>query len=54
MAKSLCHLLMYVNQALDADFNVTNTSFNAIRENEILANVSGFTVGAYKMFKVTN
>ena len=46
--KSHCHLLMYVNQVIDSDFNATNTSFNAICENKIPANVSGFTVGAYK------
>ena len=50
--KSLCHLLMYVNLALEADSNVTNTSFNAFCENKILTIFSGFTVGAYKMFTV--
>ena len=29
-------------------FNVANMSFDAIRENEILANISGFTVSSAK------
>ena len=39
MAKSLCRLLIYVNHALVANFNVANMSFNAIRENKILAKI---------------
>ena len=35
---------MEVNHALVANFNVANMSFNAIRENKVLAKVSGFTV----------
>ena len=49
MAKLLCLLLMYVNQALVANFNVTNTSFNAIRENKILAKTSEFTVDSLNL-----
>ena len=37
-------LLMVVNRALVADFNVTNMSFNAIRENKILAKIPEFRV----------
>ena len=44
MPKSLCRLPIYVNHALVANFGVTNMSFNAIRENKILAKISGFTV----------
>ena len=45
MAKSLSRLLIQVNHALVARiFSVANMSFNAIRENEILAKVSRFTV----------
>ena len=44
MVKSLCRLLIYVNHALVANFNVANMSFNAIRENKILAKISEFTV----------
>ena len=44
MAKPICRLLMYVNHALVAIFNAANMSFNAIRENKILAKVSKFTV----------
>ena len=44
MVNSLCLLLIQVNHALIADFNVTNMSFNAIRENKILAKISEFTV----------
>ena len=40
MPKSLCHLLIYVKHALVANF----LSFNVIRENKILAKISGFTV----------
>ena len=35
MAKSLCSLLIYVNHAMVANFNVANISFKAIRENFI-------------------
>ena len=44
MEKSLCHLLMEVNHALVAVFNVTNMSFNAICENKIVTKISEFTV----------
>ena len=44
MPKSLCRLLICVNYALVAIFSVTNMSFNAIRENKILAKIYGFTV----------
>ena len=44
MAKSLCRLLVYVNHAIVAIFNVANVYFNAIRENRILAKISEFTV----------
>ena len=44
MAKSLCHLLMKVNCIVVAIFYVANMSFNAIRENKILAKISEFTV----------
>ena len=37
-------LLMEVNHALDANFIVTNMSFNAICENKILPKISEFTV----------
>ena len=37
MAKSLCRLLMKVNNVIVAIFYVENMSFNAIRENKILA-----------------
>ena len=37
MALSLCHLLIYVNHALVAIFNVANMSLKAICENKILA-----------------
>ena len=47
MAKSLCLLLMQVNHALVANFSAANMSLNAIRENKILAKMSGFTV--YKL-----
>ena len=43
-AKSLCCLLMEVNHALVANFNVANMSFDAIRENKVLAKISGLTV----------
>ena len=42
--KALCSLLMKVNHAKFANFNVTNMSFNTIRENKILAKISEFTV----------
>ena len=44
MAKSRCHLLMKVNHVIVANFNVANMTFNAIRENKILAKISEFTV----------
>ena len=45
MAKLLCHLLMKVNHVIVAIFfYVANMSFNAIRENRILAKISEFTV----------
>ena len=44
MAKSLCHLLMYVNHAPVMNFNAPNMSFKAICENKILAKISEFTV----------
>ena len=44
MAKILCHLLMKVNHVIVANFYVTNMSFNAIRENKVLAKISKFTV----------
>ena len=44
MAMSLSRLLMYLNHALVANFNVANMSFNAIRENKIIAKISEFTV----------
>ena len=52
MAKLLCHLPMKVNHAIVANFYVANMSFNAIRENKILAKISKFTVycTCYKKF----
>ena len=44
MEKSLCHLLLYVNHVLVANFSVINMSFDAFRENKILAKISEFTV----------
>ena len=44
MVKSKWRLLIYVNHALVAIFNVANMSFNALRENKVLAEISGFTV----------
>ena len=44
MSKSLCRLLILVNHALVAIFNVANMSFYALRENKILGKISGFTV----------
>ena len=37
-------ILMKVNQVIVASFYVANMSFNAIRENKILAKISEFTV----------
>ena len=37
-------LLLYVNRTLVANLNVADMSFNAIRENKILAKISGLTV----------
>ena len=42
-------LLIYVYYALVANFSVANMSFNAIRENKILAKISGFTVVVNKI-----
>ena len=47
MVKSLCHLLMKVNHVIVASFYVANMSFNAIRENTFLANISEFTVSIH-------
>ena len=44
MAKSPCRLLININHALVVIFNVANMSFNAIREEKILAKISEFTV----------
>ena len=44
MAKLLCRLLIRVNLALFANFHITNMSFNAIRENKVLAKISESTV----------
>ena len=44
MAKLFCHLLMKVNLVIVANFLVANMSFNAVRENKILAKISEFTV----------
>ena len=41
MEKSFCRVLILVNHAL---VNVTYMSLNAIRDNKILAKISGFTV----------
>ena len=46
MAKTLCCLLMQVNQALIMNFRATNMFLNDIRENKILAKISGFTVAS--------
>ena len=43
MARSLCRLLIYVNNVLVTNFNVTNMSFIVIRENKILTKISEFT-----------
>ena len=44
LEKSLCPLLVLVNHALVAIFNVASLSFKAIRENKILAKNLGLTV----------
>ena len=44
MVKSLCHLLMKVYYGIVANVYVTNMSFNAIRDNKILAKISELTV----------
>ena len=44
MAKSLCQLLIKVNYALVANLNVASMSFNAIRENKILAKIVQYFV----------
>ena len=44
MGRSICRLLIYVNHALVANFNVADMSFNAIRENKILMKISELTV----------
>ena len=44
MAILFCHLLMKVNHVIVAIFYVANMSFNAIRENKILAKIFEFTV----------
>ena len=44
MAKSLCRLLIKVNHAIVANFSVAKMSFYAIRENDIIAKISGFTI----------
>ena len=58
MAKLFSHLLMKVNQDIIAIFYVAFMSFNAIRENKILAKISEFTVEhscvACKISKVIN
>ena len=42
MGELLCHFLMKVNHVIAANFYVENMSFNAIRDNKILAKVSEF------------
>ena len=44
LAKSICHILMKVNHVIVANVHVANMSFNAIRENKILAKISEFTI----------
>ena len=39
----ITHLLMKVNRVIVANFYVANMSFNAIRENKILAEISEST-----------
>ena len=54
MVKTLCPLLIKVNHAKFANFNVTNMSFNAIRKNKILAkwrNHSAMTLNRHKKKK---
>ena len=46
MAKSLCRLVILVNHALVTNFDVANMYFNAIRENKVIAKISGFTVAS--------
>ena len=67
MAKSLCRLLIKLCHVLVANF-YRRKLFNAIRENKILAKISGFTVAVhacltfdlracdkyYKCFKISN
>ena len=43
MTRSLCPLLIYVNQALVTNLDIANKSFNTIRENKILTKISEFT-----------
>ena len=43
MTKSLCPLLILVNNAQLQMFDVANMSFNVVRENKVLAKFSGFT-----------
>ena len=50
MAKSLFRLLIQVNHAFVAIFNVANMSFNAVRDNKILAKISEFTVTPAQVF----
>ena len=49
MVESVCHLLMKVYHVIVANFYVANMSLNAIRENNILAKISEFTVFWIKM-----
>ena len=44
MKKLFCRLLILVNHELVANFKCRKYVFNAIRENKILAKISGFTV----------
>ena len=44
MVKSLCRLVIKENHAIVANFRVAKMSFNAIRENKIIANFSEFTI----------
>ena len=43
---SLCRLLISVNHAIVAIFNIANMSFNSFSENKILIKISEFTVCA--------
>ena len=45
-----CHLLMKVNHAIVANFNVANMSFKAIRENKILMKISEFSYSSICLF----